>query len=250
MMKKFNIRFLVILFSLIIFISGFFVLLNGDIMIKDVGVDEIQFFENTYKESFDASGNNNTGKNDAQTNNKCPDLLIKRDGKLLLYNSNQPKQDGINPIEFKDLNEYSDYLEKQSKSGVVCPVLFLQKETDAQNNNMYRIRQSPFYVEGGLPALPIEVHDNSIPVETTDATRDNGYNLGTYPGFDPYNMNIGRYSDLDVIHDSTEKRQGGSLNPADPNWLGVVSTQQAVDSGMFKENELNKVIYPKIMPIQ
>ncbi len=243
-MKKFNIRFLVILFSLIIFISGFFVLLNGDIVIKDVGIDEIQFFENTYKESFDASGNTQNTEN-----NKCPNLLIKRDGKILLYNSNQPKQDGVNPIEFKDLNEYSDYLDKQSKSGVVCPVLFLQKETDAQNNDVYRIRQSPFYIEGGLPALPLEVHDNRIPIETPDATRDNGYNLGTYPGFDPYNLTVGRYSDLDVVHDSTEKRQGGSLNPADPNWLGVVATQQAVDGGAFKENEVNKAIYKRVMPL-
>ena len=238
-MKKPDINFIVLLFSVIIFISGFLVLLNGNIMIKDVGINEIQLFDHINKEGFDAPGS-------AQPENKCPNLLVKRDGKILLYNNNQPKKQGENPMEFKDLNEYSVYLDKQSKLGVVCPVLFLQKEYDAQNNDVYRIRQSPFYIEGGLPALPIQIHDNSIPVETPDATRDNGYNLGTYPGFDPYNINNGRYSDLDVIHDSTEKRQGGSVNPADPNWLGVIATQQAVDTGIYKENEINKAIYPKL----
>jgi len=295
-MKKLNIKFIFILFAIIIFISGFFVLLNGDIMIKTVGIaesgevvkdhdtgfllssgertnptfrvgyaypevtsnmgitggadmniDEIQFFQNNYKELFEVNGNTHT--NDTQKNDKCPDLLIKRDGKILLYNSSLSNQTGVNPIEFKDLNEYSDYLDKQSKDGIVCPVLFLQKETDAQNNNVYRVRQSPFYIEGGLPALPLEIHNNNIPVKTIDASRENGYNQGSYPGFDPYNLNIGRYSDLDMVHYSTEKRQGGSLNPADPNWLGVVSTQQAVDSGMFKENEVNKALYKNVMHI-
>jgi hypothetical protein len=238
MIKTINTKTMVVLFLLLVFISGFFVLLNGDIFIKDVGVNEMQFFKNI-EEGFDASG---------QYNNTCPNLLVKGDGKIQLYNSNKPNQKGINPIEFKDLNEYSDYLDKQYKNGVNCPILFLQKESDTQSKDVYRIRQSPFYIEGGLPALPLNVHNNSIPIKTIDASRVNGYNIGTYQGFDPYNFNNGRYSDLDVIHDSTQNTKGGSLNPADPNWLGVISTQLAVDKGMFKENEVGKVIYPKIIP--
>jgi len=233
MIKTINTKTAVVLFLLLVFISGFFVLLNGDIFIKDIGINEIQFFNN---EGFDASGQSNT----------CPNMLVKGDGKIILYNSNQINQTA--PIEFKDLNEYSNYLDKQHKKGVNCPVLFLQKESNSQSKDVYRIRQSPFYIEGGLPALPINVHNNSIPIKTIDASRENGYNIGTYQGFDPYNFNNGRYSDLDVVHDSTQNTKGGLLNPADPNWLGVISTQTAVDSGMFKENEVGKVIYPKLIP--
>ena len=236
MSKKIGLNFIIILL-LAVFISGFFVLLNGDISIKERGVDEIQFFKNI-GEGFDASGG------EIKVPDGCPKLLVKRGGKILLYN-NQP---GATPVEFNDLNEYSTYLDKQRENGVICPVLFLQEETDAQNKDVYRIRQSPFYVEGGLPALPIEIHDNSIPIKNVDASRENGYNTGTYPGFDAYNLNNGRYSELDVIHDSTKTTPGGSINPADPNWLGVISTQKAVDSGMFKENEVGKVIYPKMIP--
>lgn len=238
MIKIIKKRTIFVLFLLLVFISGFFVLLNGDIFIKDVTTNEVQFFKDI-GEGFNAS---------SEYNKTCPNFLIKGDGKILLYNSNQPTKGGINPIEFKDLDEYSKYLDKQYKNGVNCPVLFLQKESDAQSKDVYRIRQSPFYIEGGLPSLPIKVHDNSIPIKTIDASRQNGYNIGTYQGFDPYNFDIGRYSDLDVIHDSTQKTPGGSVNPADPNWLGVIATQSAVDKGMFKENEVGKVIYPKIMP--
>lgn len=237
MIKTINTKTAVVLFLLLVFISGFFVLLNGDIFIKDIAVNEIQFFNN---EGFDASGQS------TQYNHPCPNMLVKGDGKILLYNSNKINQTA--PIEFKDLNEYSNYLDKQHKNGVNCPVLFLQKESDSQSKDVYRIRQSPFYIEGGLPALPINVHNNSIPIKTIDASRQNGYNIGTYQGFDPYNFNNGRYSDLDVIHDSTQYTKGGSLNPADPNWLGVISTQSAVDRGVFKENEVGKVIYPKLIP--
>jgi len=236
MSKKISSSFIIILL-LAVFISGFFVLLNGDISIKERGSDEIQFFKNI-SEGFDASG----GK--VKTTDSCPKLLVKRDGKILLYSN----QSGATPIEFKDLNDYSTYLDKQRENGINCPVLFLQQETNAQNKDVYRIRQSPFYIEGGIPALPIEVHDNTVPVEVLDASRDNGYNTGMYAGFDPYNLHNGRYSELDAIHDSTEKTPGGSVNPADPNWLGVIPTQKAVDSGMFKENEVGKVIYPKMIP--
>jgi hypothetical protein len=70
-----------------------------------------------------------------------------------------------------------------------------------------------------------------------------------YPGFDPHNLDNGRFTELDVIHESTSKNPAGSLNPADPNWLGVITTQRAVDNGEFKENEVNKVIYPKVTPL-
>lgn len=218
---------ILILLLIVFFISGFFVLLNGDIHLYSTDF--------SLTENFDAS-------------TECPDLLVKDGSNLLLFNSKQPKKEGVNPKKLKDLDEYAKYLEEQTKKGVNCPVLFLQKETDAQNKDVYRIRQSPFYIEGGLPALPVEIHNNSIPIEVKDASRDNGYNTNMYAGFDPHNYDIGRFTELDVIHESTRNTPGGSLNPADPNWAGIIPTQTAVDKGVFNENEVSRVIYPRQMP--
>lgn len=229
---KWNTKILIVWISLILFVSGFFILLNGDIQLKSVQFD-----------NFDISGNVVT------TNDECPNVLIKNGNDILLYNNND-KNKGIDPIKFKDLDQYSDYLEEQHKKGNNCPVLFLQKETDIQNKDVYRIRQSPFYIEGGLPALPIQFHDNSKPLKIVDASRESGYNTNMYPGFDPYGFDNGRFTELDVIHDSTSKNPSGSVNPADPNWLGVISTQNAVDKGAFKDNEVRKVMYPKVTPLQ
>lgn len=231
-----NWNFIFIFILVVFFVSGFFMLLNGDIQIYSnkslIGEDSVF----SLKENFD------------DASNQCPDVLIKDGSTLLLFNSKEPTKDGVNPKKLKDLDEYSDYLEEQNKKGLNCPVLFLQKENDAQNKDVYRIRQSPFYIEGGLPALPVVIHDNSVPIEVKDASRENGYNTNMYPGFDPYNFDVGRYTTIDVIHESTNKTPGGSLNPADSNWLGVIPTQVAVDNGVFKENEVSKVIYPKQMP--
>jgi hypothetical protein len=84
---------LVIILLLAVFISGFFVLLNGDISIKDGGMDEIQFFK-SIGEGFDASGGV------VKIPDGCPKLLVKRNGKILLYDNKA----GSTPVELKDLN--------------------------------------------------------------------------------------------------------------------------------------------------
>jgi hypothetical protein len=226
---KFNSKTAIIAILIVLFIAGYFILLNGDIYLNS-------------GENFDASENRTAAAGPASG---CPNILVKDGNDILLYNTEAPRKEGENPLKFKDLDDYSEYLEEQYKNGVNCPVLFLQKESDVQNNDVYRIRQSPFYIEGGLPALPMEIHDNSVPLKVVDASRENGYNTGMYAGFDPYGFDIGRYTELDVVHDSTSKTASGSINPADPNWLGVISTQKAVDDGVFKENEVVKAIYPK-----
>jgi hypothetical protein len=66
--------------------------------------------------------------------------------------------------------------------------------------------------------------------------------VGQYPGFDPLGLQIGTYTKLDEIHDSTAK-SGVSDNPMDLNWGGVQHTQQAVDSGKYEENQVTKPVY-------
>ena len=50
--------------------------------------------------------------NESSNSQECPNLLIQKDGALLLYNTNLPT-DETNPIPFQDLDEYIYYLELQ-----------------------------------------------------------------------------------------------------------------------------------------
>ena len=110
------------------------------IIIFIIGLYVTVYFNNPYssKESM------------VNVSSKCPNMLVKKGNVLLLYNSNQPISDS-NPIPFFNLDEYINYLEIQKEKGVDCPVLFLQHENNAQGKDEYRIRPSPFEMEGGLP---------------------------------------------------------------------------------------------------
>lgn len=67
-----------------------------------------------------------------------------------------------------------------------------------------------------------------------------------YHGFDPYGLYVGKYTSLDKIHDSTKTINGPiSENPLDPNWGGDKVSQNAIDAGKYKGNEVYKITYPK-----
>jgi hypothetical protein len=65
------------------------------------------------------------------------------------------------------------------------------------------------------------------------------YDRDMYPGFDAYGIGVGKYTDLDKLHDSTSSTTM-SDNPMDPNWGGTQYTKDAVDSGKYIENN----VYP------
>jgi hypothetical protein len=200
------------------------------------------------------------------TNTECPDLLINKGNVILLYNSNKPQKEGENPIPFYNLDEYINYLEIQRKKGINCPILYLQKENDAQGNDVYRIRPSPFDQQGGLPPsyylnkaqlnhLDLQIEnppalsaginniDKNSPQPIIDANRSHPpYNSGNYAGFDPYGLHQGSYTQLDKIHDSTSQNSV-SDNPIDTNWGGVLYTQQSVDSGKYDDYNIYKPNY-------
>ena len=224
---KFTSKTIILLFLLFVFLVGFLVCLNNGIRSPD---DDTEGME---------------GETANDTSKGCPDLLLRKNNSLLLYNTKEPIVDGINPLPFFTLDDYINYLEIQRKKGIICPVLFLQQENTTQGIDVYRMRPSPFYVEGGLPPLPVESHDNSIPIAPEDASRDNPpYNQNMVSGFDPYGLYVGRFTNLDEIHQSTMKQGVCSDNQMDPNWCGVMYSQQAVDSGKYAENEVYKVLYP------
>lgn len=179
-----------------------------------------------------------------QTNNSCPNLLVQRGNVLMLYNTEQPVVDGSNPMPFFNLDEYIHYLEIQREQGIDCPVLFLQQENNAQGEDVYRIRPSPFDLQGGVPATnnlsQEEVDKLGKAVEVMDATKDNPpYNENTYPGFDPHGQHTGEYTTLDFVHESTNLKRI-SDNPMDSKWAGTTYTQQMIDSGKYVENEVTR----------
>jgi hypothetical protein len=177
-------------------------------------------------------------------NSECPNMLIKKDGHLLLYNSNEPKEEGKNPKHFNNLDEYINHLEKERSQGKKCPILYLQSETNTQGEEVYRIRPSPFDMQGGLQQsdniTTDLVKDSRGYILPLDATRDRKpYNKGNYASFDPHNLHVGQFTSLDNIHKSTINGKY-SYNPMDSNWGGVEYTKSAVDSGKYEDREVKK----------
>jgi hypothetical protein len=234
-MKNINIIFVV--FLIIVFILGIY-------MYSTKKLDNL--FDN-----MDVENMENQKPNKEKKEESCPDLLIRRGNTLLLYNSKLDVIDGINPLPFYNLDEYINYLEIERKKGRDCPVLFLQHETTAQGNDVYRMRPSPFNLDAGLMPLSAAAMAGkpvpNVPERIIDSNRDYPpYNQGNYPGFDPHGLMIGTYSKLDEVHDSTAKDPDGqsySDNPMDSNWGGVLYTQSKVDSGKYDENNVTRPIF-------
>lgn len=177
--------------------------------------------KNTYIENFD-----NTKKKDI-----CPNILIKHGNDIYLYNSNLADIPGVNPVRFKNLEEYVEYTEWQRSQDINCPVLFLQQSYDVQGKLMYKIRPSPTDLKGGLNSVaPIDLmrHKSDI----LDASKDNSsYNQTTLPGYDPENQYIGLVTPLDnKFHNH---KTGKSPNQMDSNWGGHKYTQSLIEKGVY-----------------
>jgi hypothetical protein len=169
---------------------------------------------------------------------RCPNLLIQKDSKFYLYNSKLAQVPGVNPIEFNNLEEYTEFLEWQRGAGIRCPVLYVQNSYDAQGERVYKVRPSVTELEGGLPpTTPV-----SLPLKFTplvDATRsDPPYNQGGYPAYDQSSYYVGTTTPLDMIKNS-DYNMLYSDNPMDPNWGGADYTQALVDTGYYKANEVS-----------
>jgi hypothetical protein len=164
---------------------------------------------------------------------RCPNILIQKDAKYYLYNSNIAKVPGVNPIEFNNLEDYVEFLEWQRSAGIRCPVLYLQNTYDAQGNPVYKVRPSVTDLQGGLPpTTPVP-----LPLKFTqlvDAGRDDPpYNQNSYPSFDESSYYVGAITPLDMIRHS-EANMLYSDNAMDPNWGGREYTQALVDAGYYK----------------
>ena len=251
MKRPSTIQTLFLLFTLITFVVGGYVYTTMNIKHR------LATMETENKDKIEKTGveglipritfeglENHTPENDEKIDEACPNLLVKSGSELLLYNTRKPNKDGDNPVIFRNLDEYITYLEVQRKTGTTCPVLFLQKENNAQGKDVYRVRPSPFHSSGGLPITDnLNTSVNTAPIIAKDASRDAGYNKNNYAGFDPYGLYVGRITNVDKIGQSTEETKI-SDNPMDPNWGGVLHTQASVDSGKYDENNVTRVVYP------
>jgi len=206
---------------------------------------------------------------------KCPNLLIQKGSRFYLYNSKVAQVPGVNPIEFDNLEDYTEFLDWQRSQNIRCPVLYLQETYDAQGSRVYKARPSVSEPQAGLP--PSTVSSNGIPppggfppsalapngiasqtnplMESAlepvgdaaypnptllvDATRnDPPYNTNSYPAFDQTSYYIGTTTPLDQMN-YTQESAPVSPDPMDPNWGGSEYTQSLVDKGYYKENNVS-----------
>jgi hypothetical protein len=203
---------------------------------------------------------------------RCPNLLIQKNSRFYLYNSKIAQVPGVNPVEFENLEDYTEFLDWQRSQGIRCPVLYLQQSYDAQGNAVYKARPSVSEPQGGLPPsfnsnsnfvsnpstqgnmapgigssvgnliTEDEVNTNvAVPPNPTllvDATRnDPPYNKNSYPAFDQSSFYVGTTTPLDQMN-VKEENMLYSPNPMDTNWGGATYTQSLIDKGYYKDNQV------------
>jgi len=101
---------------------------------------------------------------------------------------------------------------------------------------------SPVIASGPAPVMMPQFEKKDEEVPSSNGKFESPYNKGGYPAFDPYGQTIGKYTDLDKIHDSTAAPPL-SDNPMDPNWGGTEYTKDAVESGKYIGNTVESVNY-------
>jgi hypothetical protein len=200
----------------------------------------------SYLEGLKNNENNNNGV-------RCPNLLIQKGSRFYLYNSKVAKVPGVNPIEFENLEDYTEFLDWQRSQNIRCPVLYLQETYDAQGNPVYKVRPSVSEPQAGLPpSIASSTGDiisestlgdpNALaypnPTLLVDATRnDPPYNKNSYPAYDESSYYTGTTTPLDVM-DMAQEKSNVSPNPMDTNWGGSEYTEKLVKQGYYKDNEV------------
>jgi hypothetical protein len=185
---------------------------------------------------------------------RCPDLLIQKGSRFYLYNTKLVEVPGVNPIEFENLEDYTEFLAWQKSQNIRCPVLYLQESYDAQGKRVYKSRPSVSEPQAGLPPSIASsvggiINETSLgnpnalaypnPTLLVDATHnDPPYNKNSYPAYDETSYYVGTTTPLDAMN-IKQQQQKASPNPMDDNWGGSAYTQNLVDQGYYKENEVS-----------
>ena len=188
----------------------------------------------------------------------CPNVLIQKGPKVFLYNTRKAEVPGINPIQFNNLEEYTQFIDWQRSQGIRCPVLYLQETYDASGKLVCKVRPCTIEPQGGLtpestsninatsfcdnvasgPSIQGPRYQNLERQLLLDSGNDDPpFNRGGYPAHDPSRFYQGVHTPLDEL-DVIEEAKCKSNNPMDPNWGGVKHTQDLIDSGFYKDNEI------------
>jgi len=164
------------------------------------------------------------------TGKRCPDMLIQKGDKIYLYNSKLAEVPGVNPIQFDNLEEYSEFIEWQRSQNIKCPLLFLQQSYDVQGKSVYKIKD-PNNLQNNLPPEHIKpTSSNEMKSKLLDSHRDDKpYNENSYPGFDPDNQYIGLNTPLDKLYGMDEVSRKYSPNAMNTNWGGVKYSNHIVE---------------------
>ena len=169
-----------------------------------------------------------------QNKPRCPNILLERENRIFLYNSDLAIVPGVNPISFNNLEEYTQFIQWQRGQNINCPVLKLQKTYDTQNNEVYQVAPNIFNNDN----LKLN-YDEQDPLPIYNANMDSPpFNQGLN-GFDPMNQNVGRYTGLDQMYHDNSFDDGCSADPMDSNWCGPEYTRKKVKEGAYKGNEIS-----------
>jgi hypothetical protein len=171
---------------------------------------------------------------------RCPNLLIQLGSKFYLYNSNLQKVPGVNPIEFNNLEDYTDFLKWQNSVGIKCPVLYVQNTYDAQGNRVYKVRPSVLDLKGGLPPST-----NTSSTNTLASTNTNLINSNVSPQkvisqtegtIDFLKQNIPYPNSLSPIQIPEFKKLDD--DPMNTNWGGEQYTEKSIAEGKYTGSEV------------
>lgn len=165
----------------------------------------------------------------------CPNVLMKKDNQIYLYNSNLARVPGINPVIFNTLEDYAEFVEWQKSQNINCPVLFLDTTFDAQNNEVYKVTSNPFSQPEVVLQTDLARPGDGFITPLMNANRSPNlapYNQGSMipADFDPNNQYIGLMTPLDKMFVS---KNNTSPNPMDPNWGGHSFTQSKIENGLY-----------------
>ena len=192
------------------------------------------FCRDCFKGSLGAPGLNLEGFENKYT---CPNILIKKDNSIYLYNSKLAKVPGVNPIQFDNLDDYVQFLEWQRSQNIDCPVLYLEQTYDTQNNEIYTASGNPFLQPDATIQLAVQGENPQGTAPLDNAGYDNPpFNQNEYAAFDRQNQYIGLKTPLDKMFQDSSS--GYSANAMDPNWGGVSYAQSLVKQGDYAQDSV------------
>lgn len=173
----------------------------------------------------------------------CPDLLVQEGKRLMLLNTKKARIPGRNPIYFDNLEDYVEFVKWQRSQGVRCPILYFQGTYDSQGKKGYRMLNDPLDPQAGMPS-----NHTATEVPLYDAGRDDPpYNRDSFPGYDPTNQNLGRYTPLDKMFNDRGRKSADAM---DVNWAGAEYTRRMIKKGVYDQNhrpfsKFKGVVIPK-----